>query len=76
MAVFFQVFVSKARVATIVGYLLSVWISVMALTVNMVVYPDPYEVPFYIYMWTPLAFSRSIYLLSMSCSTNGCINEL
>lgn len=41
-------FISKARTATIIGYLLSVWGSVIALTVNLAIYPDPYEIPLYL----------------------------
>jgi hypothetical protein len=48
LSIFFQVFINKARTATIVGYLLSVWISVMAVTINLAIYPDPYEIPEYL----------------------------
>jgi hypothetical protein len=37
----------------------------MALTVNLAIYPDPYEIPVYLQMIPQIAFNRVIYILSM-----------
>ncbi|CAD8183724.1 unnamed protein product [Paramecium octaurelia] len=76
LSFFFQVFVSKARTATIIGYLLSVWGSIIALTANLAIYPDPYEIPIYLQMIPQIAFNRIIYIFSMACAQTGCISQL
>jgi hypothetical protein len=42
------VFLNKSRTATIIGYLISVWGTIMASTINLAIYPDPLELPIYL----------------------------
>lgn len=72
LALFFQVFLNKARSATIIGYLLSIWTSLISVTFNVAVYPDPYTVPYGMRMYPPFGFARIIYVLSMACSNGAC----
>jgi ABC-type anion transport system duplicated permease subunit len=76
VALFFQVFVSKARSATIVGYLLSIWVNTMTVSLNQLVYVDPQEMPLALRLFPPFAFSRLIYNISMSCSTGACYQSI
>jgi ABC-type multidrug transport system ATPase subunit len=72
MAFFFQNFLAKARTATIAGYLLSIWQTIIAITFNVGVYPDPKELPYGMRMYPPFAFCRLIYDMSIGCSNYSC----
>ncbi|EGR34219.1 hypothetical protein IMG5_020170 [Ichthyophthirius multifiliis] len=73
--IFFQVFLSKARSATIIGYLLSIWTSLISVTINAAVYPDPYELPYLMRLYPPLGFSRLMYNFSFACSNGQCFRH-
>ncbi|KAL4456247.1 hypothetical protein ABPG74_014208 [Tetrahymena malaccensis] len=75
LSFFFQVFLSKARSATIIGYLLSIWTSLIAVTINAAVYPDPYQLPFTMRLYPPLGFSRLMYIFSFACSNGQCFRR-
>lgn len=69
-------FIGKARSATIIGYLLSVVQTMIALTYNITIYPIPATLPVQMLIYPPFAFSRSIYLLTMGCSNGSCYNHI
>lgn len=76
LAFFIQVFISKARTATIWGYLLSIWTVLWGITLNIAVYPLPTEMPNYIVWYPHFAFTRSIYILSNNCGFYKCVESL
>jgi len=76
LSFFFQNFVAKARSATIVGYLLSVWTTITAISFNLGVYPLPQEIPYGMRVYPPFAFCRLIYDLSIQCSNGQCYTSI
>jgi ABC-type multidrug transport system ATPase subunit len=75
LSFFFQVFIDKARTATIWGYLLSIWTVLWGITLNLAVYPLPDELPWY-FVWYPhFGLTRAIYILSYECGYWKCIEE-
>ena len=76
LAFFIQVFISKARTATIWGYLLSIWTVLWGITLNLAVYPLPREMPNYIIWYPHFAFTRSIYILSNNCGYYKCVESM
>jgi ABC-type multidrug transport system ATPase subunit len=76
LAFFIQVFISKARTATIWGYLLSIWTVLWGITLNLAVYPLPREMPNYLIWYPHFAFTRSIYILSQACGYYKCMGSL
>ncbi|CAK64013.1 unnamed protein product (macronuclear) [Paramecium tetraurelia] len=77
LSFFFQVFLNKSRTATIIGYLISVWGTIMASTINLAIYPDPLELPWYLQIVPQIAFGRLFYILSFACvSQHGCYSSL
>lgn len=76
LAIFFQVFLQKARSATIIGYLLSVMTSLVAITINVVIYPGPYQIPFSLRLYPPSAFARLLYVTSLACSIRTCFDSM
>lgn len=68
MAVFFQTFLSKSAAANIIGYLLSIWTSMIASTLSIGVYQYPRQYPLGAKLFAPLAFPRIFYLMLTGCS--------
>ena len=76
LAFFIQVFISKARTATIWGYLLSIWTVLWGITLNIAVYPLPQTMPNYLIWYPHFAFTRSIYILSYNCGYYKCVESM
>ena len=75
LAFFIQVFISKARTATIWGYLLSIWTVLWGITLNLAVFPYPQEMPWYILLYPHFALTRAIYNLSYNCGYYKCVES-
>jgi len=73
LAFFFQVFISKARTATVWGYLLSIFIVLWGITLSIAVYPIPERFPWYVLMYPHFAMARAIYILSVNCGYYHCV---
>jgi len=54
------------------GYVISVWVILIAVTFNIAIYPTPRVMPDGLLAIPQFGFCRIIYLLSVECSTNGC----
>lgn len=75
LAFFIQVFINKARTATIWGYLLSIWTVLWGITLNLAVYPIPQELPWYLFLYPHFSMTRAIYILSYNCGYYKCVEE-
>lgn len=75
MATFFQTFISNSRSANIIGYLLSIWTSLIATSLNVGVYQFPIELPYWLRIYAPFSFGRIFYIMLIKCSTNECLNS-
>ncbi len=63
MAAFFQTFLNKSRSANIIGYLVSIWTTMIGATLNLGVYQYPSVFPIGLQMFPPFAFIRLFYLM-------------
>lgn len=70
MATLFQTVLSNSRSANIIGYLLSIWTSLIAASLNVGVYQYPTEIPYGLRMYAPFGFTRIFYLMLTKCSGN------
>lgn len=68
MTTLFQVFINNSKAATIIGYLLSIFSTIIGLTVSTIIFPFPSAVPIYVLIYPPFALSRIVYLIGMACS--------
>lgn len=68
MAVFFQTFLNRSRSANIIGYLISIWTSMIGSTLCIGVYQYPNELPIGARFFAPFSFTRIIYLMLSGCS--------
>ena len=76
MTSFVQIFISNAKSATIIGYLLSIFSSLVGETLCVFVYSSPLLVPNWLLLYPPVSLCRAFYLIGMACSTNGCIKRI
>lgn len=76
MAVFFQTFLNKSRSANIIGYLISIWTSMIGSTLCIGVYQYPNELPMGARFFAPFAFTRIIYLMLSGCSEGKCFGSI
>ena len=76
MAFFVQVFINKAKTASIIGYLLSIWLIITAVSFNIGIYPYPAELPYGLRMVPTFGFCRIIYRMAEVCSEGLCLGEL
>lgn len=75
MATLFQTILSNSRSANIIGYLLSIWTSLMGASLNVGVYQYPNALPYGLRMYAPLGFTRIFYIMLTKCSNNVCIRS-
>jgi hypothetical protein len=73
LAFFYQAFVNKARTATVIGYLISIWMVLWGCVLNIIVYPQPTVMPWYFFLYPQFALTRGIYQMSMACGYYRCI---
>ena len=72
-----QVFVNSSKTATIVGYLLSIFSTIIGGVLSTVIYPFPMNMPLSLLLYPPFALCRIIYYLGWACAdTTGCYRSL
>lgn len=76
LAAFFQTFLSKARSANIIGYLVAIWTMMIGSTLNIGLYQFPSHFPLILQMLPPFAFNRLFYLMLIECSDYYCYQSL
>lgn len=58
------------------GYMLSIWTTIIAVALNIAIFPAPQELSIVFKIYPPFAFCRLIYDLCTSCSNDSCINNI
>lgn len=71
-----QIFIRNAKSATIIGYLLSVFSTLLGETISVAVYSDPQIMPFWLLAYPPFSLCRIIYKMGIACSSTGCYKSL
>jgi hypothetical protein len=82
VGMFLSVLISKSRTATstlliacsflVVGMLVSIWVTMFAIVINLVFYNLPRTLPLYYKLIPQFAFSRQVFLLATLCSKGRC----
>jgi hypothetical protein len=75
MSILLQTFLSNSRSANIIGYLFSIWTSLVATGLNVGVYVYPNNLPPFLRIFAPFGFSRIFYVLLSHCSESSCIQS-
>lgn len=76
MTNFIQIFITNGRSATIIGYILSIFSSLLGETISVTVYADPLTMPTSLLLYPPFALCRIIYHIGIACSSNGCFRHI
>ena len=76
LAVFFQTFLSSARSANIIGYLISIWTCMIGSTLSIGIYQFPSPYPVGLRIFAPFGFVRIVYTLLTACSDGNCYNDI
>lgn len=70
---FVQIFISNSKTATIVGYLLSIFSTIIGEVISTLIFPIPMTLPLPLMLYPPFALCRIIYYIGWNCSdTKGC----
>lgn len=65
---FIQIFINNSKTATIVGYFISIFSTLIGVTLCSVVFPYPKHLPFLLLFYPPFALSRVVYLIGLACA--------
>jgi len=76
LAAFLQTFLSKARSANIIGYIIAIWTMMIGATLNIGVYQVPNHYPVWLQAIPPFSFNRLFFLMLSNCSDADCYNTL
>lgn len=77
LTAFVQIFINNSKTSTIVGYLLSIFSSLVGQTISTLIYPSPMAMPLPLLLYPPFALCRGIYLIGFSCANNSaCFKNL
>lgn len=68
MTSFVQVFIDNSKTATIVGYVLSIFSTLVGIAISTVIFPYPFTLPFYLMIYPPFALNRIVYHLGLACA--------
>lgn len=71
-----QIFIRNGKSATIVGYILSIFSTLLGETIAVAVYADPLRMPIFLLMYPPFALCRIIYHMGIACSSTGCYSSI
>lgn len=76
MAFFFQAFLSNARSATIIGYIISLWTTLLAVSLNYTIFNLPAKIPLWLLTYPTFNICRIFYYLTAKCGYESCIGDL
>lgn len=77
MTSFVQIFIDNSKTATIVGYILSIFSTLIGEVLATLIFPQPMTFPLPLLLYPPFALCRIIYYLGWSCSNNtGCYQSI
>jgi hypothetical protein len=72
MAFFASVFLNDSQTASIIGYTLSIWTSIIASSLNATIFQLPHTMSAKIYPFPMFPFCRVMYLLTQQCAYGAC----
>lgn len=76
MATFFQVFLKSSRAANIIGYLISIWTTLIGATLSIAIFQYPRPMPIGYLLYPTFSFNRIFYLMFQACSNDSCFKQL
>ena len=71
-----QIFIFNGKSATIIGYLLSIFSTLVGESIAVFIYAFPLQVPLLLLLYPPFCLCRIIYLMGLACSSTGCYSSV
>ena len=72
-----QIFINNSKTATIIGYLLSIFSTIIGQVIATLIFPLPMEMPKMMLLYPPFALCRIVYYIGWHCSdTTGCYRSV
>ncbi len=71
MTAFMQIFINSSKAATIIGYLLSIFSTIVGQAMCTLIFPFPMQLPKILHLFPPFALSRGVYLIGNSCANHS-----
>ena len=69
---FVQIFINNAKSATIIGYLLSIFSTLVGEALTITIHPYPMDMPFLLLLYPPFSLCRINTMIGAACATSGC----
>jgi ABC-type multidrug transport system fused ATPase/permease subunit len=76
LAFFFQSFVNNARSTTIIGYMVSLWTTLIAVSLNFSIYDIPNKFPIILLYYPTFNLCRIFYYMTYHCGYYTCLNNI
>ncbi|CAI2381584.1 unnamed protein product [Moneuplotes crassus] len=72
---FFSVFLNQAQTASIVGYLFSIWITLIAISLNITIFSPPKEMSWWLMLYPAFPYTRFFFLIAVACGDEKCVGS-
>jgi len=63
-----QIFINSSKTATIIGYILSIFSTLIGVTLCTAVYPAPMKIPIALLLYPPFSLSRIVFYIGSACA--------
>ena len=73
LAYFFQAFLSNGRTTSIIGYMLSLWLTIVCAALNLAIFVLPKEAPYALNILPSFAICRLFFYMASYCGYDSCI---
>ena len=73
LAYFFQAFLTNSRTTSVIGYMISLWLTVICTCLNLAMFVLPKEAPYLLNLFPSFGISRIFYYMASYCGYETCI---
>ena len=75
LSFFFSAFLQMAQTASIIGYLLSIWVTLVAVSLNLTLFGWPNPMVWYLHLYPTFSFVRFFYIFAYHCAFETCLSS-
>jgi len=72
LSFFWSAFINRSQTATMLGYGLSIWITVLAITLNITLFSPPHTMSWHFQTYPTFTFARAFYHVCLKCGYEIC----
>ena len=75
IAYFFQAFLTNGRTTSIIGYMITLWLTLVAACLNLALFVLPTEAPYILNIFPTFALCRVFFYMTSYCGYESCISD-